>query len=318
MSAARLHQHNQLPSDQFLDWFANAGYPMLEKKLRLGNLEYFNFSSFFTQADGRTVASFGSALDRKSAALKCAGEAMERQAMARFFTNRKSKISPAFWNSNGWAVHTSFAVAKEKALDEATERHLHLKSYLKHGWAGFNFVQRIDAGEIELKLFTARYTANQKVAGLVAAKSKRWPGVSFGYCLGNAQDIGSATFWQSAIFEAADKFLLLEEKGPGDTDDKNWLRRSISEFMNSDFDLNAMGELQEAEVESDLGDVEIHELDLSQELQLDFPLCTAFVHGGDLIPLFWKSELREDGEQALWPILKRHGITAIPEVHPVL
>ena len=72
-------------ADRFLSWFAGQGIPMIESHLKLGGLEYFHFSSLVSLADGRKVGSFGSSIDRKLAALKCAGEAIERQVMAAFF-----------------------------------------------------------------------------------------------------------------------------------------------------------------------------------------------------------------------------------------
>ena len=74
--------------DRFLAWFANQKIPMFETPLRVGGLDYYHFTSFFLSEGGRQSAGFGSDVDRKIAALKCAGETIERQAMTEFFSNK--------------------------------------------------------------------------------------------------------------------------------------------------------------------------------------------------------------------------------------
>ncbi len=65
---------------------------MLESKLKLGAFEYYHFASFFTVNDRRQSSSYGSHLNRKMAALKCAAEAVERMAMVDYFTSNPNGI----------------------------------------------------------------------------------------------------------------------------------------------------------------------------------------------------------------------------------
>ena len=59
-------------------------------------------------------------------------------------------------------------------------------------------------------------------------------------------------------------------------------------------------------------------VDLGRSYGVDFPLYAAFSHGGNLIPLFWKSELDNAGQEIVKTVLDANGIVNLPERHPVL
>ena len=305
---------DQDAGNTFLDWFASQSNPMLESRLRLGALEYFHFASFF-DVDGQRTSAHGSDIDRRSAALKCAGETIERQVMAQFFMDHRDRFPRAIRNTNGWAVHTSLERAKEKSMREAIERHLLLKSFFLFGWSGFHHVQSVQSDEISLKFLASRSTANGLVAGLVAAQSPKYAGVSFGYTLGRAGEIHSAEFWQTALFEAVDKFLILNGDPP-EGSWQSWIRREVNRFLVEPFCLSELKAGPAEPIEADLGRYETQIFDLSA--RSGSPLYAAFTYGGNLIPLFWRSDLQAEDLAFVQPILHRNGIIEIPERHPVL
>jgi len=304
---------------EFLSWYADLGFPLLEKRLKLGSIEYFHFSSCFEVADGRTAYSFGSDQNRMVAALKCAAEAIERMEMVKYFTNQPDRVPRTLRNSNGWAVHQSVARAHLKAELEAIERHLLLKSYLAHNWQGFRFIQSINSDEVTLKLLTSRYVAQGLIAGIVVAQSPTSVGVSFGYTVGKISDVGSAQFWQPALFEAVDKLLVSVAVDANRKTGQSWIRRENDRFLAEPFQIDALDSLLNDEtIETDLGPYSIDVFNVGSDRGLCFPLFAAYARGGNLIPLFWKSELDDDGKALVLSVLNRNDIAEIPERHPIL
>jgi hypothetical protein len=305
--------------DEFLHWFAGLNVAMREHKLQLGGLSYHHFSALFDITDGRKTSSFGSHPTRQIAALKCAAEAIERQTMVDFFMQNKNQLPKAFCNSNGWAVHSSAAAAKESSMREAIERHLLMKSFFYFGWEGFHPFQIIKSGDLNLTLLVSRFTTENHIAGLVIAKSPLYPGVSFGYTAGLKQNLGDATFWQSAIFEAIDRILILKgDKTP--KTDNSWIKSTIADYLETPFIEPKFASPSFDLIETDIGDIESEVIDLSLEKSLKFPLYAAFTYGGNLIPLFSKACLDSNDADYLEKILQKNSLslTQIPDRHPIL
>ena len=306
--------------DSFLNWFSSLNIPMAETKLKLGGLAYYHFSTLIKNDPSKKIISgFGSHQNRKIAAIKCAAETIERLEMLKYFS--KNMIIPReLQTSNGWAVHSSLKLAQDKALAEATERHLLLKAYFRHGWGGFKLIQKIEAGDVTLYLNLGNYTQSDQVSILVAAQSKKFSGVSFGYGLGQMDQLNSSEFWTSAIFEACDRILMSASvitPAPAD----NWIRQELHYFLNTPFDFSVFKENSDSnffEQEKDLSSVELITQDLAKKNNLDFPLYSAFAKSDDLIPLFTKRNLKPVALDYLDPILKGHQIFKIPDRHPIL
>ena len=157
----------------FLSWFADQGIPMTETLMSFGGLRYFQFSSAFDGSTGKRMDSFGCALDRKTAAIKCAAETVERRFLDQFYhlsdaavpaslvqldfsvqQTRESKLvllpPKGMRTSNGWAVHVNVDQARTSACLEALERHLLLKSFYRWGWQGFRLVQEVQGEDMHL------------------------------------------------------------------------------------------------------------------------------------------------------------------------
>lgn len=321
MSAAipiKANAYSQDWENELLKWYADQNTPILETKLQLGGFKYFHFSSSFSVADGRRTHSFGNDIGRRPAILKCVGEALERQAMVLYFIEHADQFPKVFRNSNGWAVHFVRERAKKKSLLEALERHLLLKSFTDFGWRGFIPIQKIETDEISLHLYSSRYTCQGIGAGLVAAKSKKFNGISLGYTAGEISKVDSSDFWHPAIFEASDK-ILLGEDGPEPIKGTSWLHRETNRFLVEPFDVDVLGqEPKRAYLECSAGDYRVETIDLSKKLGLPFPFYAVFTCGGNLIPLCWRSELDAEGFKYLRPILEKNGIAEFPERHPVL
>lgn len=318
------HTARNSPSDTwedlFLNWFSSLGIPMIETKLKLGGLEYYHFSSLVKDHPSKKVISgFGSHQNRKLAALKCAAETLERVQMLDHFS-KKLTIPAKLQTSNGWAAHCSAKQAQEKALAEAIERHLLLKSFFRSSWNGFKLIQTIEAEDITLYLTLGKYTYKNHVSVLVAARSKKFSGVSFGYSLGLMDNLNSSDFWSAAIFEAVDRILIPSEaKEPAPKD--NWIRQELHQYLNASFDFSVLKENTCSdffEAESDLASVEFTIDDLSKKYNLTFSLYSVFAKSDDLIPLFTKKHLNSEALAYLKPTLEKHKIFDLPESHPIL
>ncbi len=306
--------------NSFLEWFAGLGIPMAETKLKLGGLEYYYFSTLIKDHPSKKViAAFGSHKNRKIAAIKCAAETLERIEMLDYFSKNLT-VPVQFQTSNGWAVHCSVKQAQDKALAEAIERHLLLKSFFLHGWNGFKLIKKIETEDLTLFLTLGKYTQQNQLSILVAAQSKKYSGVSFGYGLGQVEQLNSSDFWTSAIFEACDR-VLISAPTPAPVQNDNWIRQELHYFLNMPFDFSVIRENSDSkyfEAEKNLGSVELITQDLAKKNNLSFPLYVAFAKSNDLIPLFTKKNLKPEMLAYLTPILQGHKISEIPERHPIL
>lgn len=316
-AASQIKPNRELFEGQFLDWFIARRLPLIEHKLELGGLSYYQFQSHFQVADGRSCVAFGSHPDRRTALLKCASESVEREVMVDYFLGHP-EIPAAFRNSNGWAVHLDASSAKISALNEALERHLLLKSFFTFGWNGFNFHQKISFEDTTALLLTSRFEHDGKLAGLVVSQSSKFAGVSFGYCVGKMSDLQKTSFWQGGIFESLGKILFsgdLEKEINQDS----WINEGINHYLQAAFDTSALQNLPNREVlqcSSELPQIEL--IDLQNKLNLDFPLFAARAFGPEILPLFNKMRLDDSALKYLEPILSANEIHEIPERHPIL
>ncbi len=305
--------------DAFLSWFANQGFPIQERCLSFGGFRYHQFSALFPLGD-RETTSHGRSEVRRTAALKCASEAVERRFMAEGFSTKAPFIPPALRTSNGWAVHQDEKAARTAAYREALERHLLLKSYCHYGWAGFRLVNRIETPDAAFFFLTSRFTTENMISGLVVVKSPLYAGISLGYSAGALGAEDGTAFWESAIFEALDKILALDGKpidlsrNPG-----SWITSEMKTYLESPFDLATLEIGKDAPRELAPANPEYIQLyNLAELYGLDFPLYAAWAAGGDLIPLFSKSRLATEEMAYLASILARNSIRDLPERHPVL
>lgn len=329
---------------KFLNWFADQRHPMLERKIQRGGQEYSLFSASFALASGKMRIAHGRSYNRRTGAAKCAAEVVERQVMADFFHRKASQCSaqevtwgphvkveqevaaaalpPAsLGTSNGWAVHKSEGLAQEHAFLEALERHLLLKSFLKFGWAGFQKVDETRIDDIVLHHMTSRIATEDLVAGLVVAKSPKYPGVSLGHSAGKRERVSSRDFWEAAIFEATDPICVLNGS-PIDLsfEPDSWIMAGLKLSLEFPFDLSLMerGRGSAAIVEGPIRGF-LKTFDVGADKLLGFPLHAAFVWGCDLIPLFHKPALDDAALAYLRAILAHNEIESpIPENTPIL
>ncbi len=307
--------------NQFLSWFSSLGISTFERKHQLGAFAYHYFETQFVTSDGRPCSTHGRSQSRKLAAIKAIAEYVERRFMTEFFMTESAakNFSRSFRTSNGWAVHQSQDAAEAAAISEALERHLLLRAYCKHGWNGFRLIQKIEADGMDLYFLLSRVTAGGRAAGFVAAKSKLYPGVSFGYCLGDLSEFHAMRFWESALFEAVDKIILL--KGlPIDLslDPASWLLAEVKHYLETPFDVGAFSSATGELIETPLPAPTLMHFDLKKKWKLEFPLQAVFANGGGLIPLFSAGRLSSEEQEALRGVLAVNGIDRIPERHPIL
>lgn len=322
-AAPKIHPEmntSNLWEDQFLSWASGLGISIVERKNQIGAYPYFQFEANFN-ADGRRCFTYGRSQNRRLAAVKAVAEFAERKAMLNFFKSQcevAKNIPAPMRTSNGWAVHQTAELAEKTAVNEALERHLLLLSYFKFGWSGFHLVQKIQTPGMDLYFLTSRFTSKGRIASLVIAKSPRYPGVSFGYCAGQIEDLGRADFWESALFEAADKILTLNGR-PVDLslDPKSWLLSEVKHYLETPFNTE---QLKAGNDFSECCPVkpEVLILDLASKWGLDFPLFAAFAFGGGQMPLFHPSNVSKQDLQYIAEALKNNGIDTLPERHPVL
>ena len=326
----------------FLNWFSDQKIPVSENSMSLGGLRYYQFTSASAGVRGDEIFSFGCATDRKVAAIKCAAEMMERQFTDRFFQSSDAEVD-ASWvdskaeatskegraplppaglkTSNGWAVYSAPEEARTKALEEALERHLLIKSFYRWGWQGFRLIEEIQDPEMHIFFMTSRLLSGGLVSGIVAAKSPLYPGLSFGYCVGRVEDIHQSSFWEKALFEAISKLLALAGRPlnvrPGP---HAWLQTETKAYLETPFDLDLLKQGKDLPTEDEAPrSYWIKSFDVATSRQLPFPLTAAYCWGGDLLPLCNPAILDETGKQYFESLLKANSLPrAVPTRHPIL
>ena len=330
--------------NSFLNWFAVQGIPMSEKVAALGEFRYFQFSSILDGVEGKPLFAYGCSPNRRSAAIKCAAEAMERKFLDEFYFSSTSPISATsirllpesleplgsdtitlppkgMKTSNGWAVHSSADQASISACLEALERHLLIKSFYRWGWKGFRLVKEEQSEEIQLFYMTSRLSSAGYTGGIVAAKSPLYPGVSFGYCVGRTENISEPSFWQTALLESIGKITALGGRSIEIREDSNtWLRTEAKYYLETPFDLKLLAQGTNLTVDDDdARTCYLKVFDLAELWQLSFPLAAAFCWGGNLIPLSDQSKLDEVGEQYFRATLAANELPpSVPMRHPIL
>lgn len=326
---------------QFLKWFAQTGLPLEEQRLALGGLSYFHFSTGFRGPSGRLYSAHGCSPNRTLAAVKCAAEYVERDYMLKFFKSQSSCVPAArtsfmlghlksgkmeslalppynLRTSNGWAVHSDRALARQNAYLEALERHLLLKSYFKLGWSGFRQVHCTEGSDLSLYFLLSRYVSKGYAGGLVVAKSALYPGISVGHTIGEINSAEGAEFWESALYEAVTKILVLQGQ-PFPTDvDSSWLEAETKSLLDTPWSKPDFSEASDF-IEDRPSFCNLMMVDLDRELKLGFPLYAAFAWGGTMIPLIHRSVVALSTIEYLAPIFDLNGMALeIPERHPVL
>jgi hypothetical protein len=330
--------------DSFLTWFAGQSIPMSERVSTLGNLSYHHFSSAFDGIPGIKAVAFGCSPNRKIAAMKCAAETIERKIMHEFFHSSGDetsafavRITPGaiefgeecqaplppqgMKTSNGWAVHSDLTTAMSAARLEALERHLLIKSYYKWGWAGFRLRQSVEAENKNIFFMTSRLTSADHIAGIVAAKSSLYSGVSFGYCAGKTEQIAESAFWQPALLEAISKILALGGRELKIVDGPSaWISSNIKAYLETPFDTALFEQGIDAKTQEDKDkNGFMKTFDLGQRMKLDFPLFAAFCWGGNLIPLCDPTILIEQSREYYRKALEANELSIVSAgKHPIL
>ncbi len=271
-------------NDLFLNWICEQGIQIKEHHFQLGKLKYFCFQA---ADESKNVHGFGMDLDRKTAILKSCGELIERQQMIKYFTQDIN--TPNYLkNSNGWAAHTDLSKAKENAENELLERHLLQKSFLKHGWDGFNLVDQIKIDDLTLFINTSKYKIHGKTGLLVAVSSKKFKGVSFGYGLSNRSQLGNLNSWYSAIFEAVTRVYNYDSQLYESVKD-NYIQNRIYRFLTTPFDFSVFKKStanQDFNINEEiLPKIKYKIFDLKDYCKLQFPFYAVYASSEDLIPL---------------------------------
>ena len=320
------------PQD-LLEWFPSLDFPIHERKFHVGNISYYSFSSAI-EHKGKPVLSFGVDENRLVAAVRCVSETIERQIFLlankepRLSTNleiawdgdiRVTENSPVsfpsngFRTSNGWATHHDLKECIRNSYLEACERHFLLLSYLKFGWSGFRKLDEFKIGDFAITLFGPRFTLVDVAAGLVAARSEKFVGVTFGFFCNSPLKKPL----QKATLEAIDQQLRIEGKPLSqDLRESSWIYDDIAYFLSNKFEIND-GQFLPKTVDGPVGKLIV--FDLKKYFDLRFPLYASYCFGGDFIPLFKQATLSASEKIWLKAKLSDHGYTAeIPERHPIL
>jgi hypothetical protein len=308
---------------QLLTWFAGQQIPIIERRRRVGGLDFHHFSISFLASDGRSCDVHGQSTDRMTAAAKCVGEYIERKVLIEFYQGKNDTNAPpaGLRTSNGWAVYFYAEQAVETAYREALERHLLLKSYLSGGWDGFNFIHQAKGDGRSLYFLTSRFSINGMVSLMVMTQSPTYPGISLGYGLAALSSIQEASVWQGAIFESIGKEAALEG-GLIDTaiDPSSWILSEVKHYLECAFSVESLPTLGASHYEACQGGaIQTRTFNLSEKLGINFPFHAAFVDADWLIPLFHKASLSEEALTHLKDVLLLNGLSpALPERHPIL
>lgn len=310
---------NLLPSfiagTKLLRYFSNeASAIIVEKESRSENGNYF-----FAQAQSHKLAGFGRGVTKRLAFVKAIAEFYERRLMFEAFSNELSFVPKVLQTSNGFAVHFSQDQAIRAATNESVERHLLQYSFLKDGWSGFELIEEKNMGDETVTFVASRYEINGLRAGMVLARSARFPGISFGYFAEESNKIKSSPRWSHAISEALDKidpFLKLAqavssvEYSPIEQGILNWMMMShekinfskggvIQTLPTSTFDINCFN--------------------LAERWNLDFPFYGAYCFSPNLLPLLIVDRIKQPDLKYVSEVLKKFNLPSqIPTRNPVL
>ncbi len=333
-SATDLHK---IYGQELLSWFAHQPESKIVR-------DDFLFSGknicriFANLCSDKSLGGFGRSQDEFLAAIKACAEALERKVYQqhgsrkdlldlKLMQNRDKlsievnstpfSINSSFYNSNGWAVGFTGESSLDRAKSEALERHLLLQTFLKDGWDGFYEISRIVIDEVEFISLVSKYSLAGYSAGLGIARTKKFKGVSFGYLCDKSEVIKISPKWEQAFYESYDyirvRSMLKDFKPEQD---------SISQELNFYLENNFEQIFSTNEESLNLGEsftANCAVIDLKEAFNLSFPFFAGVVHGGDLLPLFFKKTLTVEGENYLQKKFRAMGLSSvIPERHPIL
>ncbi len=305
------------PSLEMVSWFikeANAPLKVVERSI--GSHRYFLCISGLWEREN-FIPVCGRGQTKLQAAIRCIGEYLERKAVFDFFRNSPSDVrarslhmTPSgsyrisnetsthplllkeFWTTNGWAVHTSLESAIGAALDEALERHLLMSSFLRWGWKGFIEVGQVEIDDLRFRSCISRYKTNTHSAGFAIAGKTGAQGVSFGHFCEQTASIGQSRKWTQALYESADKLTTDFDASQA----RDPIAEDVDWYLKNDVPSETADDKTEQE-EIYFSQASVVTQNLSEILKLPFPLYSAFVFGGDLMPLFLPRKLSRQSRQ---------------------
>lgn len=307
----------------YLSWFPSLQLPLAENKISIGNKQYFHFSTQVQFASGKMATAHGKSTSRRTAALKCISECIERKAMFDFYHTDTFKTDIEHSqiisrNSNGWAVHPNQDLAKKASYTEAIERHLLLKTFLQYGWQGFKLINHSEVDGLQVYFLQACITTQNYTAGLVLTQSNQFPGITIGSTAGPKTELDLNHFWEGAWLESLFKMKVLESHHQDEP--TGWIEREIYHWINEPFDpsiffnQNSVSQVAEADPEASFV-----ELNLRDYLSAPLDIYACYSFGKDLIPLFHWPSLKSEEKTLASDILKNHRIFHEPlERMPIL
>ncbi len=322
--------------DKLLIWAAEQGISFLEEKFNVLGKDIYRFQGSINQNE-ITFHSFGRSTDRRLAAIKAAAEIIERLAFNEFTrkamplnlciriengqceilkSDSQTIIDSSFYNSNGWAVDFSVEKAIDRALREAMERHLLLLTFVKYGWSGFFEIGKTKMNHCQFRSVVSKISLAGFSAGIALCQSPNYQGISLGYLADKTNQILSSEKWEQAFYESYD-LIRVKESNPSAKMQDDLIGRELEHYLNSPFEHSFSTEGQITEIKTELHS-SLAVIDLAESLNLPFPFYAAVVHGGDLLPLYFKKSLTSSGEKQLQSLCTKWALPEFPERHPIL
>ncbi len=349
-SAALLTDVSQfsLPNDgngdhrsTFLDWMAGIDFlkvSVFETELVVRE-KFHRFTVQGADKNGDLSAGFGRSKDKLTAATIAACEMLERFVSRAVLRDSAQLAAPmsvfvedggidvreslaplifptaGYHSSNGWAVHFSIQEAIERSVREALERHILLLSYLKYGWSGFLFNEKVRFEKAQITPGIARVSVGGFKAGIVLTEGDEAPGVTFGYLCREAEGFEQSSNWLGAFFETYEQWIdLTKREEPADT---SVIEKYQWHYLKEKRPTLSAISAQEIELGALRGGLAV--FDLRSVFDCPCPIYAAFTFGQDFIPLFHRQKLSLPEQENLKKILIRYGVDAeLPEYHPIL
>lgn len=293
---------------------------------------------FANLSSDKSLGGFGRSQDDFLAAVKACAEAFERKVYQQYISksdlldlkltqngNKLSietnatpySINSSFCNSNGWAVGFTSKAALERAKNESLERHLLLYTFLKDGWDGFYEINRILVDEIEFVSLVSKYSLAGYSVGLGIARTKKFKGASFGYLCERSEAIKTSPKWEQAFYESYD-YVRVRSQLENFKPEQDSISQELNFYLENTFE-QVFSSKEEIISLGDSFTSNCAVINLKEVFNLNFPFFAATVHGGDLLPLFFKKNLTPEGEFYLREKLKNMGLSGVlPERHPIL
>ncbi len=325
MISAQIPLYSPSPEEKrklLLKWFGENfdGFGM-ESQHSLGKLSHYCVSFFNNEKNGPQLAGHGSDRHRDKATIKGVCEWIERKVakhyfdnsssilFSRFSDNFKMILQPStFRTTNGWAVHFDADLSREKAYEEALERHILIASYLKSGWTGFKLIdeQKLDGRRIYS--IVSRYSCMGYRSGMVILKDDTFPGICFGYLCEKESKILVSPKWEHALFEALNFSERIKmDKNKSYDGEINPIASAIKDWLYTPW--NTPNFSSQSDVTLELPEIDPFVLNYSVKdvLGVDLGIYASHVFGGGLIPLFFPKHLTPQSKTELLPVLKKIG-----------